>query len=44
MINGPMATCREVSSDEAYGSAFDYVVHNIFFNNLHQWFLILIAR
>lgn len=34
MINGPVATCREVSSDKAHGSVFDYVVHNIFINNI----------
>lgn len=44
MINGPVTTCQEVSCDEAHGSVFDYVVHNIFINNLHQWFLILIAH
>lgn len=36
MINGPMATCREVASDEAHDSIFDYVVLNIFINDLHQ--------
>lgn len=34
----------EVASDEAHDSVFDYVVLNIFINDLHQRFLILIGH
>lgn len=36
MINGPMATSMELSSDKAHGCVVNCVVLNILINNLHH--------